>query len=152
MVRFENAKTEEIEREIYTAWWKIGIERSRWRVERKGWGKRIRRGEKKVRHANAVFSGTPDAEYVYSHVKTSAMHPQFHDKSREKRAYSLCKNYPNSFHETLIPWLKTSKRAPAIPGLNCLEYSPRYLSSLTFSWNPSWNTSHKTWEQWNWIP
>ncbi|CAK9799629.1 Mariner Mos1 transposase [Anthophora quadrimaculata] len=58
---------------------------------------------KKVRYANAMFSGTPDAEYVYSHVKTSMLHPQFPDKSREKRAYSFCKNYPNSFHDTLIP-------------------------------------------------
>ncbi|CAK9814309.1 hypothetical protein ANTPLA_LOCUS8140 [Anthophora plagiata] len=65
--------------------------------------KRIHRDGKKVRYANAMFSRTPDAEYVYSHVKTSMLHPQFLDKSREKRAYSFCKNYPNSFHDTLIP-------------------------------------------------
>lgn len=49
------------------------------------------------------FSETPDVKYVYSHVKTSTMNPQFLDKSCEKCAYSLCKNHPNSFHDTLIP-------------------------------------------------
>lgn len=77
--------------------------------EKKRIGQKHERGEKKVRHGNAVFSETPDAKYVYSHVKTSTMHSQFLDKSREKCAYSLCKNYLNSFHDTLIPWLKTSK-------------------------------------------
>lgn len=71
--------------------------------EKKRTGQKHERGEKKVRHENAVFSETPDAKYVYSHVKTSTMHPQFLDKSREKCAYSLCKNHPNSFHDTLIP-------------------------------------------------
>lgn len=71
--------------------------------EKKRTGQKHERGEKKVRHGNAVFSETPDVKYVYSHVKTSTMNPQFLDKSCEKCAYSLCKNHPNSFHDTLIP-------------------------------------------------
>lgn len=42
--------------------------------EKKRIGQKHERDEKKVRHGNAVFSETPDAKYVYSHVKTSTMH------------------------------------------------------------------------------
>ena len=83
----------------------------RWRkklVEWKGAGKKtgqrgIFDGRKKVRQASSMFFGTPDAEYVYSHVKTEMLHTVFPGKSREKRAYSLCKNYSNSSHVPLIP-------------------------------------------------
>lgn len=76
----------------------------RWRKKRVDWdgaGKKtgqkgIFDARKRVRQASSMFFGTPDAEYVYSHVKTEMLHTVFPGKSREKRAYSLCKNYSNS--------------------------------------------------------